>query len=93
MNDLISRKALIETLEPFLEEHCSEYIKEMVIGKIKYMPVAYDLDAVVQQLEDELIFYIMLKDGDLVILGIINGLKKADRIVKAGGVTDGSQGK
>lgn len=37
-NDLISRKALIETLEPFLDTICSEYTKEMVIAKIKYMP-------------------------------------------------------
>ena len=36
-NDLISRKELIEILEPFLDEHCSEYIKEMVIAKIKFM--------------------------------------------------------
>jgi hypothetical protein len=39
-NDLISRKDLIEILEPFLDEHCSEYIKKMVIAKIKCMPAA-----------------------------------------------------
>lgn len=32
MSGLIDRKSLIDTLEPFLEEHCSEYIKEMVIA-------------------------------------------------------------
>jgi hypothetical protein len=40
MSDLISRKALIETLEPFLEEHCSAYIKVMVLAKIRNMPAA-----------------------------------------------------
>ena len=38
MKELIDRKDLIETLEPFLEEHCSAYIKAMVLAKIRCVP-------------------------------------------------------
>ena len=37
-NDLISRKDLIETLEPFLDYFCSEYAKDMILAKIRFMP-------------------------------------------------------
>ena len=45
MNDLISRKALIEILEPFLDYYCSEYTKVMVLAKIKNMPAEGKDDA------------------------------------------------
>ena len=38
MKDLINRKELIETLEPFLDAFCSKYIKDMILAKIRYMP-------------------------------------------------------
>ena len=45
MSDLINREDLIETLEPFLEEHCSAYIKAMVLAKIRNMPAEGKDDA------------------------------------------------
>ena len=38
MSDLISREALIEVLTPFMEHFCSEYAKDMIIAKIRFMP-------------------------------------------------------
>ena len=51
-NDLISRKELIEVLQPMLEAECTSYIAGMIIGKIKYFPTAYDIDKVVEQLTE-----------------------------------------
>jgi len=50
-NDLISRKALIEVLQPMLEAECTSYIAGMILGKIKYFPTAYDIDNVIEKLE------------------------------------------
>lgn len=35
---MIDKEKLIEVMEPFLEEHCTEYVKEMVLWKIKNFP-------------------------------------------------------
>ena len=44
VSDLIDRKALIEALEPFLKSVCSEYIKDMILAKVRYMPAVLNVD-------------------------------------------------
>lgn len=52
MRNLISRQAFLDFIEsvPFLLEH--QNLKAIVIDWIKQQPTAYDVDKVVEQLED-----------------------------------------
>ena len=52
MSDLISRKAFLDFIEsvPFLLEH--QNLKTIVIDWIKQQPTAYDVDKVVEKLEE-----------------------------------------
>lgn len=83
MSDLISRKVLLDFLEsaPFMIEH--QNFKEIVIDWVKQQPMAYDLDSVVEQLEDyrmwkELLIYdLSYREREIV--------NKAIEIVKKGG--------
>lgn len=96
MSDLISRKDLVETLEPFLEEHCSKYVTEMVIAKIEYVPdVTTTLEEKAKEYETN---YKQNKEKEP-FLALIDFEKASairevmDIIGEAGGVTDGSKSK
>ena len=57
MSDLISRSALIEVLEEYRFGAISndaerDYVKETVLNFVKEVPTAYDVDAVVAELEN-----------------------------------------
>ena len=84
--DLISRSALIK----FFEEHMrtAEDFREIIINiipTIKNQPTAYDIDKVVEELE-EAKHEICLSDDDLEHYQ--NGIDKAIVIVKQGGIFD-----
>lgn len=53
MSNLISRQAFLDFIEsvPFLLEH--QNLKAIVIDCIKQQPTAYDVDKVVEQLEEK----------------------------------------
>lgn len=90
-DDLISRKALLQILygdEEFLQRALKEHYKnaymspELVVDRIESVPTAYDVDKVIEQLEN-------LRDRfnseDFHIRGI---LEKTIKIVKSGGVAN-----
>ena len=80
MDDLISRSALIKHFEAIQQEENViglEFVA--MIDEIKEQPTAYDVDKVVEELEQHY-------DDDSVICGLSysDGIKKAIEIVKAG---------
>jgi len=36
--EYVEKQELINILEPFIKDKCSEYVKEMIIAKIKFIP-------------------------------------------------------
>lgn len=51
-NDLISRSALISHIESERRQYGEEYDIELILGDIEDAPTAYDVDKVVEQLEE-----------------------------------------
>lgn len=52
MSDLISRSELISRIESEYREYGEDYDTEQILGDIEDMPTAYDVDKVVEQLEE-----------------------------------------
>lgn len=95
--DLISRSALIEVLEKYKFGAISndserEYTKETVLNFVNKQPTVYNVDKVVEKLEDEkgIAFLTLANTGDRAKDTIYNEvmayLNAAIEIVKAGGV-------
>ena len=94
MSDLISRKALIEELHKALDgSGYDEDYKEMGIDDfINNQPTAFDVEKVVEQLEEVKISYFVTiantgnKKNDDIYEQVGNALDKAIEIVKRGGI-------
>lgn len=77
MSDLISRSALMSRIESERRQWGEDYDAEQILGDIEDAPAAYDVDKVVEKLEDYL-FEKYCVEGD----------SKIDEIVKGGGVDE-----
>ncbi len=86
-NDLISRSALIEHLRAIKTVYGvpmtnrDKQVIHWVIGHIKDEPTAYDVDKVVEQLEEEI--------NNECDEAVIQAYEYAIKIVKAGGTDEG----
>lgn len=97
MNDLISRKDVIDLINRFVfvgYQEPNKEIREEFIKHIKEIPTAYDLEGVIEKLEElrEMVPVNRLLD-DIVKdrpkdLGQLMAYRKAIEIVKSGGVAD-----
>ena len=86
MDDLISRKAVIELLKKNLSKDIEEVIvTDKNIKLIESMPCAYDVDAVVAELEEQWSDANCI-DADMFYVGVCNGLADAISAVKRGGI-------
>lgn len=74
-NDLISRSTLMSHIESERRQWGEDYDAEQILGDIEDFPTAYDMDNVVEQLEDYL-FEKYCVEADV----------KIEEIVKCGGV-------
>lgn len=77
MSDLISRSALMSRIESERRQWGEDYDAEQILGDIEDAPAVYDVDKVVEKLEDYL-FEKYCVEGD----------SKIDEIVKGGGVDE-----
>ena len=90
MSDLISRSALIEVLEKYKFGAISndserEYIKETVLNFVNKQPTAYNVDKVLEQINEDLDTY--FDGGDFATChDRLVVLKDVNKIVKEGGV-------
>lgn len=85
-NDLISRSTLMSHIESERRQWGEDYDAEQILGDIEDFPTAYDMDNVVEQLEDygnEEMCYYKNTPYEKCIEECIN---KAIEIVKGGGV-------
>lgn len=88
-NDLISRSALISRIESERRQWGEDYDAEQILGDIEDMPVAYEPDKVVEQLEEA-----KTKDTETALdeaqkercFWYAQGMNRAIEIVKGGGV-------
>lgn len=105
-DDLISRKALLQILygdEEFLQRALKEHYKnaymspELVVDRIESVPTAYDVDKVIEQLEENAKYFQSEADelaqkGDWGTATDLQGRATAYRdsaeIVKSGGVAN-----
>lgn len=78
-NDLISRSALMSHIESQYREWGEDYDAEQILGDIEDAPTAYDVDKVVEQMEEEKKCYFTYGRS---------ALYRAIEIIKAGGVSD-----
>lgn len=85
-NDLISRSAVIKIIEDEIKLK-SSYVEHNaqidIMFKVKEMPTAYDVDKVVEQIEENTDF--TTGEDGTVIEEYVN-LKVAKEIVKSGGI-------
>ena len=77
MSDLISRSALMSRIESERRQWGEDYDAEQILGDIEDAPAVYDVDKVVEKLED----YLFEKH-------CVEGDSKIDEIVKGGGVDE-----
>ena len=88
MSDLISRSALLEIIENMNfdfgnDSDDTETIIEMVSEAVNNQPTAYDVDKVVEQLEEE---EMPLEDNDgNYVLCVVVPTRVAEMIIRAGG--------
>ena len=62
-NDLISRSTLMSHIESERRQWGEDYDAEQILGDIEDFPTAYDVDKVVEQLNDK--FRVVRTDEDL----------------------------
>lgn len=101
MSDLISRSALLEQVKAIYKAVDTSEINvdydtgfhsatSQIQGLIAYMPTAFDLDKVVQQLEEVGKLQITTHggrcNGKTLTLGYVKGIENAIEIIKSGGV-------
>lgn len=93
MDDLISRQAVIDLLKKNLSKDIEEVIvTDKNIKLIESMPCAYDVDAVVAELEKERMrYFLTIANGNdenmnLAYCKISNAIDTANDIVRKGGV-------
>lgn len=97
MSDLISRKALLDSLKTrfdvvygedgrllYSDHMCTGEDVEDLIKLVNNQPTAYDIDKIVEQLEGEL--YKGMESLDPVLISFNFGINKAIEIVKGGAV-------
>lgn len=79
MSDLISRKAVVDILQQKADENSGLLRNNMLFAKkiIESVPTAYDVDKVVEQLDD----YLFEKH-------CIEGDGELEKIIKGGGVNE-----
>lgn len=92
-DDLISRKALMEEINSYHYDtanpeirRAEHFAKAHICELIDKNPTAYDMDKVVEQLEDAKTNFIGM--GTLQSAYFDKGIDKAIEIVKSGGVAD-----
>ena len=71
-NDLISRSTLMSHIESERRQWGEDYDAEQILGDIEDFPTAYDMDNVVEQLEDYL-FEKYCVEADVKIEEIVKG--------------------
>ena len=71
-NDLISRSTLMSHIESERRQWGEDYDAEQILGDIEDFPTAYDMDNVVEQLEDYL-FEKYCVEADAKIEEIVKG--------------------
>ena len=81
MSDLISRSTLMSRIESESRQWGEDYDAEQILGDIEDFPTAYDVDKVVEQLNDK--FRVVRTDEDL---GWNMAMDDAITIVEGGGV-------
>ena len=97
MSDLISRSELIRRSESEYREYGEDYDVEQILGDIEDMQTAYDIDKVVEELENN--SFITVKQEEvqtkrkdiqsyIAVEKEVVLLKDAKEIVKQGGVAD-----
>lgn len=87
MNDLISRSALIEKLEEKMFDSklmCPVIKLTDLIELIDEQPTAYDVDKVLEELNEQWNDASCI-DDDMYCIGVANGLAAAINIIKRGG--------
>ena len=84
MSDLISRSQLISRIESEYREYGEDYDAGQILGDIEDMPMAFDVDKVVAQLERDKFIESETTLSD-VHQGYNAGLSRAIEIVKRGG--------
>ena len=85
-NDLISRSTLMSHIESERRQWGEDYDAEQILGDIEDFPTAYDMDNVVEQLNDK--FRVVRTDEDL---EWNRAMDEAITIVKGGGVNGKKQ--
>ena len=80
-NDLISRSTLMSHIESERRQWGEDYDAEQILGYIEEFPTAYDMDDVVEQLNDK--FRVVRTDEDL---EWNRAMDEAITIVEGGGV-------
>ena len=80
-NDLISRSTLMSHIESERRQWGEDYDAEQILGDIEDFPTAYDMDNVVEQLNDK--FRVVRTDEDL---EWNRAMDEAITIVEGGGV-------
>ena len=80
-NDLISRSTLMSHIESERRQWGEDYDAEQILGDIEDFPTAYDVDKVVEQLNDK--FRVVRNDEDL---EWNRAMDDAITIVEGGGV-------
>ena len=80
-NDLISRSTLMSHIESERRQWGEDYDAEQILGDIEDFPTAYDMDNVVEQLNDK--FRVVRTDEDL---EWNRAMDDAITIVEGGGV-------
>ena len=85
-NDLISRSTLMSHIESERRQWGEDYDAEQILGDIEDFPTAYDVDKVVEQLNDK--FRVVRNDEDL---EWNRAMDDAITIVKVGGVNGKEQ--
>ena len=99
MSDLISRKKLIESIKKFdfgsfFSATEKEYIESTMISLVNLQQTSYDVDKVVNELEEVKMRYFLTiantgdEKSDFAYENVGNALDKAIEIVKHGGVSD-----
>lgn len=91
MSDLISRSALMSHIENERREWGEDYDVEQILGDIEDAPTAYDVDKVVEKLEEA-----KNKDTEIALdeaqkercFWYAQGMNRAIEIVKGGGVNE-----
>ena len=85
-NDLISRSTLMSHIESERRQWGEDYDAEQILGDIEDFPTAYDMDKVVEQLNDK--FRVVRTDEDL---EWNRAMDDAITIVEGGGVNGKEQ--